>query len=603
MCGINGFTFEDQRLIDQMNQRTAHRGPDDTGTFVADGVSLGHNRLSIIDLSPRGHQPMESADKRFVIVFNGEIYNYKDVRKELESQGGGFRSETDTEAILEGYARWGKEVLQKLNGIFALAIYDRRERELFLARDRMGVKPLYYWTGGQQLVFSSEIKAILTHDVPRRVDTDALGIYLRIGYVPAPRTMFEGIKKFPAASCATVRGDEMRIERYWAIPDEPMLSDRAEATERLRLLAEESIRSQLVSDRPVGVFLSGGLDSSAVLGVVREAMPGMVKTFSVGFKANLEEEKYNADFELARQTAKSWGTDHHELVISGKDVADALDDVVWHLDEPVANLTSAAIMLLSRESKKSVAVVLGGDGGDELFGGYPRHALSAFVSRLGFFRSFTRSRALSSRPGAERYLAFHAAREEAVSGVTSPLLHDRRPLEEYARSIEPSDHRDPEAGFMRMDWSSWLPDESLLRTDKMSMAAGLEARVPILDHRMVELSARIPTSWKIRRAILAPWGGAEGKVIWKEAMSRYLPAHILNEPKRGWFSPTSKWLRAELKPVGDEIFFGGNLSKEYFDQKELADLWNEHCSVRANHSVILSRVLMFELWHDQFMNA
>src|SRR3989338_2311674 len=343
MCGINGFNFEDESLVRKMNERTRHRGPDGVGYFVGQGVSLGHNRLAIIDLSPRGAQPMWNAEKTVAIIFNGEIYNFRELRSEIADKFA-WTSETDTEVVLHGYEKWGKDVVKKLNGMFTFAIFDARDNSLFLARDPAGIKPFYYFHDGKRFIFSSEIKALFAHDIPREVDLEASNLFMRLMYVPAPRTGFKNILKLLPGHTITVQGGEVRVELFWSISDFSNLGSYGEAREQVLYLAKDAVRCQLVSDRPVGVFLSGGIDSTAVLGMIREVAPEITKTYSVGFKVGAEQEKFNADFELARKTAGYYGTDHHELVVSARLMRDNLEQIAYHMDEPNANATAGAIM-------------------------------------------------------------------------------------------------------------------------------------------------------------------------------------------------------------------------------------------------------------------
>lgn len=618
MCGINGFTWNDQRLIERMDRATGHRGPDQTRFWVGESISLGHNRLSIIDLSENANQPMWDAAGECAIVFNGEIYNFQELRRTLEGTYA-FRSQSDTEVILNAYKEYGRECVKYLNGIFAFAIWDRRDGSLFLARDRMGVKPLYYFFDGSRFIFSSEIKAILAHDVPRAVDRTAFDLFFHVLYTPEPHTMFAHIRKLPAACTLTVRDRKLDLKKYWEIDDMTDLPSRLDATRRLHELFRDAVRRQLVSDRPVGIFLSGGMDSTAVLGAVVEASAERTKTFSVGFETPVQVEKFNADFLLARETAAYFGTDHHELLLSGRDMAEHLDAIVWHMDEPNSNPTAGAIFLLSRLAKQDVAVVLGGDGGDELFGGYPRYhssaLISAFQRQLGFVRGSVewalrvsgRQRLLALAhlpPDERRILAFLALKptllQEALhpdfysSGATAAHFH-----ETYFSTLwdDPSDF---EKRFMHVDRQSWLVDESLMRTDKMTMAWGLEERVPLLDHRIVELAARIPTSWKISRLLQRP-SHFQGKRILRDAVSVYLPPHIRNQRKRGWFTPMSKWLRTELKERASDVLSPSHLNSDFFDVQGVQRIWKEHLDGTRYNFPILWAIIAWQLWYDRFI--
>ena len=623
MCSINGFTWVDEGLVRRMNKVTAHRGPDGTGAFVADGISLGHNRLAIIDLSPTGAQPMRTPDGRLSIVFNGEIYNFKELRSELEKEYS-FRSSSDTEVILHAYAKYGPECVKKFNGIFAFAIWDARTNEVFLARDHAGVKPLYYFfdpspRGGQsaRLIFSSEIKAILEHDVVREVDTDAFNLYMRMLYVPEPYTMFKGVRKLPPAHYASFKNGTLSVVNYWKISDFDDVSSKDEAQERIRTLFKDSVRRQLISDRPVGVFLSGGLDSSAVLGAVAENASGTVKTYSVGFDVDVQREKFNADFMLAKQTAQHYGSDHHTLMISGKDIGGQLSRIAWHLDEPNANPTAGAIFLLSRLAKRDVAVVLGGDGADELFGGYRRYALSRVIRRFGKLPGTVRQSILyllkqanrtevmekfSKNDPTDLFLSFLAQKEANVSAlIRKDIPQNLSPKAHFARYFTSADFSgDFEKQFMNTDRQSWLTDESLLRSDKMTSGQGLEERVPILDHRLIELSCKIPTKWKITHSGLRS-DSFKGKDIWRDAIAEYLPKHLLGEPKRGWFTPMAKWVRTELKEQVGEILSPANLCSEFFNTKEVQEMWRAHLESRKYNLNLIWAVVMWQLWYDTFI--
>lgn len=614
MCSINGFNFKDEALIKKMNAITAHRGPDGTGVFLDGAVSLGHNRLSILDLSDAAAQPMKSADDRFVIVFNGEIYNYRELKNELKNSYP-FRTMSDTEVILAAYAKWGKECVKKFNGIFAFAIWDTAMRELFLARDHAGVKPLYYFydpsagSGQARFIFSSEIKAILAHDISRKVSREAVNFYFHLYYVPEPLTMFSGIMKLPAASCATLKDGKLAIEKYWEVSDFSDLPSREEAKHEIRRLFDDSVTHQLVSDRPVGVFLSGGMDSTAVLGSV-VAAAGKAETFSVGFDVDVERKKFNADAMLAKQTAAYYGTTHHELIIGARDVGDNFEHIARHLDEPNFNPTAGAIYLLSKMAKEHVAVVLGGDGGDELFGGYPRYwysrAITAF-QRLPFHRALAGffgkryAQKLRLPPDASRVVAFLSEKEENVARVLVKELNDptsivRHFAERYFVSAEP---RDFEKRFMNIDRQSWLVDESLMRTDKMTMSYGLECRVPILDYRLATLAANIPTQWKF--SLFGQTGGRfQGKHIWREAIADYLPPHVLHEQKRGWFTPMAKWMRGELKDKVRSIL--AELPKEYFDRDEALRMFDAHVASERYNLNMLWALVMWGLWYKQFIS-
>lgn len=615
MCGINGFTFADPKTILAMNQATCHRGPDATAVWEGQGITFGHNRLAIIDLSPRGAQPMWDADQEIVIVFNGEIYNFKELRADLEKKYT-FQSASDTEVILYAYKEYGRECVKKLNGIFGFAIWDTRTQELFLVRDRMGVNPLYYTVTDQGLIFSSEIKAILEHKVKREVDLQAFNLYFSLLYTPEPLTMFKGIWKLPAASYLVWKKGKYTVTKYWEVTDFSNQSNQRKTTEEIKKLFDDSIEHQLIADRAVGIFLSGGIDSTAVLGAVVKKHPGKIKTFSVGFKDSLDPAKFNADFSLAEQTAKFYNTDHHKLMIGAADIRDNLPNIVWHLDEPNSNPTAGAMFLLAQMAKKDVAVVLGGDGGDELFGGYPRYYYSRLISVFKHLPKILQKIIITISPenvaskltiksGPEQVLTFLAQSKKTVQTVLNKNIFKEFAAKEYLESNftqDVPDSNDFEKKFMNIDRQSWLVDESLLRTNKMCLAFGLEARVPILDYRLVELSAKIPTVWKFSLFKNRP-SQFQGKDIWREAIQDYLPKHVLNQQKRGWFTPMAKWLRqSELRDYVTDILAPGRLKAQYFDVPAVQTMWLNHLESKEYNLSMIWAIVMWQLWYETFID-
>lgn len=602
MCGINGFNWPDRELVQKMNNRLKHRGPDGEGFYIDDNISLGHRRLAILDLSDKAKQPMVSHNGRFTVVFNGEIYNFAEIKKELESQGHQFISTSDTEVLINGWQEWGPDYLPKLNGIFVFAVWDKEEKKLFLVRDRLGVKPLYYYFKNDQLIFSSEIKAILEHAIERKVNIEALNHYFRLMYVPAPLTMFANIFKLEPASYLIYQNGQVEIKRYWQINlgEIKNLGNKKETVDKIRELMASSVQYQKISDRPVGIFLSGGIDSTSVLGNFRKYTNGLIKTFSVGFDISDPYEKINKDFELAKETAKHYQTEHHELLVSGQDYLNNLEKVAEHLDEPVANTAQVATYLLAEQAKREVAVVLGGDGGDELFGGYERYALSRIMSQYQkFVPSFIRSKLpakLNLKPGIERYRQFMFRKEKAVGRVLNQSVNNNKITSGFFNNKFFNEiNHDFEKQFMLTDIGSWLVDESLMRTDKTTMAHGLEYRVPILDHRLAELAMRIPTAWKIKIK--------EGKIIFKKAMKEFLPAHVIESAKKKvWLPPASEWLRTDLREFARNVFSRGYADTgEFINLDEVNKMFDEHCQKKAYHLDLLWAVLMFQLWYHQYL--
>jgi asparagine synthase (glutamine-hydrolysing) len=613
MCGINGFTFSDPDRLRRMHAATRHRGPDDEGFFEAEGISLAHNRLSIIDLSPGGHQPMTSPDGRFTIVFNGEIYNYRDLKTELEAMGERFRSSSDTEVLLAAFSRWGEESFKKLNGIFAFAIWDRNEKCLTVARDHLGVKPLYYHWDGSRFIFSSELKALLAHGISRDLDRDAVGLYFRLLYVPGPRTMFSSVKKLPPGHAATVRDGKMEIRQYWQLREGAYVTRYADAVDALRDGVERAVKRQLVSDRPLGVFLSGGIDSTAVLGVMRQQTSGPIKTFTVGYETDIQSERYNADADLAARTAAAFGCEHHPFLLSASEAAEHLEDIAWHMDEPVANHIQSSTYLLARLAKPHITVALGGDGGDELFGGYPRYWLSTQIDRVRrlpfatnrIIASFLMGTLLGrpqdvekflSRPGAERQLAFVAQKEESLRRFVKPDALQGDALAQIFDPFFAKPWSDATNHLMAADIATWIPDESLVRTDKLTMASALEERVPLLDRELVELAFRIPSAWKLGSK-------KQGKRVFIDAMRPYLPEHILREEKRAWLSPMAKWIRGPLLPLIREILSPSYhpSTEAFLDFDGIRTMLEDHVSHRRYALNEIWAVVTFQLWARKFL--
>lgn len=570
MCAINGFNFNNKDLILKMNAITKHRGPDGTSIFCDEDVSLGHNRLSIIDLSKRAAQPMTSYDGSQVIVFNGEIYNFKELKKDLDYP---FCSESDTEVILAAYKKWGGDCVKKFNGIFAFAIWDKQKQEIFIARDHIGVKPFYYYFNNGRFIFSSEIKAILEHDIPRVVNKKALNHYLRVLYTPEPLTMLENIYKLPPASCAILSGGHLKITKYWEIKNDYLGLSKSEIIEQVRQKIFSSVKSQLISDRPLGLYLSGGIDSSVILHNMAQ-MRGNIDTFSVGFSIPFdkrEEEKFNKDFYLARETAKCYGTNHNEILLNPQDIWAIFEKAVWHMDEPISNPTAISMMYLAGFAKQKADVVLSGDGGDELFGGYDRYRLD----RLARFYM----------PPIKRFVRFMFQKNEILDKVMKNF--DRKISEQFFKKKYFNDKQI----LMNVDRQSWLVDFSLMLADKMSMSRALEARVPFLDKDLTEFASKIPLKYKVNFF--------KTKIIIRDAYKGKIPEFLFNQPKRGWFSPGAKWLRyPEFNTMAREVLSENYCqeTKPIFKWKELAEVFEKHCRKEEYNLTILWAILTFQVW-------
>jgi len=516
------------------------------------------------------------------------------------------------------YEDYGIKCLDFFNGIFGLALWDENKKELYLARDRAGVKPLYYYFDGKNFIFSSEIKAILNHNIPRQVEERALVMYFKLFYVPAPLTLFKNILKLKPAHFIIYKNNKLRVERYWDIEDSDIKYSKEEAIDGIKTLMRDSVKRQLISDRPVGIFLSGGIDSTAVLGNASEFSPG-IKTYSIGFSDKMGDEKFdnkfNRDFYLARSTSKLYNTDHHELTVSGEDIRLNFEKTVWHMDEPNPNPTHVPTFLLAKEAKRDVAVVLGGDGGDEIFGGYPRYYYSALLDRYQvlpeflrknilpvFFEKFLKKKNAAYKFNVpktiDRYLLFMSEHDDTLREMLNTRVLGETNTDLLFKEYFPQNKfKDFSNYLMYLDLTMWLADESLMRTDKMTMAHGLEERVPILDHRLIEFAFRIPTKFKIRGA------GNNNKWIFRQAMSQYLPRDIMNKDKRGWFSPGSLWLRRELKDFAYEVLSPSYCAdtQEYFDFIGIAGMLDDHMSAKRYNLFSIWSLLTFQVWYRKFI--
>jgi len=613
MCGINGFNFSDEKLIQQMNSKLKHRGPDDDGFFVDNNFSLGHRRLSIIDLSSNGHQPMWDDKKNYAIVYNGELYNFQEIKKELESQGFKFYSNTDTEVILKSYIKYGEKCLDKFNGIFSFAIWDKKNKRLFAARDYFGVKPFFYYYLNNNFIFSSEIKSILEHNVNRDIDYDSLNLYFRSLYIAGPKTIFKNIKKLLPGHYLILENNKLQIKQYYILPENKHSYSFNEAKELVRGSFDKAVRRQLISDRPVGIFLSGGVDSTAILGSMSKNVNHQIKTFTVKFDVDIEADKFNMDSVLAKKNSEYYDTKHYELLVKPQDVVDNLEDVIYQMDSLVSNPTQVATYLLSKMAKQEVDVVLGGDGGDEIFGGYQRYYYYNLVDKFQNIPKILRknffSKQLFSLSGKDEwydklnvedsfdlFCKFKLQSEKMVTKLLKPGFNN---LENSKNIIKKSYFTKPfhsmTEELMRVDFKTWLVDESLIRTDNLTMAFGLEERVPILDKELVELAFNLSNKYKINT-------NKQGKYIFKEAVKDYLPDYLYNKNKTGWFSPAAKWLRTGLKDMAYEI-----LSESYnkdtngvLDFKAIRRILDRHISKEEYALNTIWSLITFQIWYKMF---
>ncbi len=626
MCGIYGMLHlggasAAAEALRPMARRTVHRGPDDEGSYADGPLAFGMRRLSIIDVAG-GHQPLSNEDGTLSLVANGEIYNYQALRSELAAQGHRFRTASDCETIVHLYEQYGESFVERLNGMFAFALWDARRQRLLLGRDRLGIKPLYLWNDGRRLVFASEAKAILAlPGIDAELDTAALSSYLELGYVPAPQSIFRGIRKLAPATVLSAERGRVDERRYWSVPAKVDRGpNEAEWVARVRARLEESVRMQMVSDVPIGAFLSGGVDSSAVVAFMAAASDRPVKTYAIGFGGGEAEDYYN-ELPYARKVAQRFGTEHHEIVVR-PDVAALLPQLLWQMDEPIADTAFITTYLVSQFARRDVTVILSGVGGDELFGGYRRYLGShyqAYFDRLpsGLRRAAS---ALGERLPGDRHSPLLNALRLAKGFLSTAGL----PFEERYRSyveVFPDDAatallRQPRKGvhdalaeafaaassddelnqMLAVDAQTQLPDDLLLLTDKMSMAVSLECRVPLLDHELVELAAGMPQEVKMR--------GGRLKHALKAALQDVLPVDILERKKRGFGTPMGAWLKGELAPLLREILSTASIeARGLFRPPEVAALIEAHAANRLDGTDRLLTLLNLEIWARMYLDG
>jgi asparagine synthase (glutamine-hydrolysing) len=604
-----------------MGDAIRHRGPDDTDTFVENEVGLCHRRLSIIDLSETGRQPMESASGRFVMVYNGEIYNFPVLREELEADGVRFRGTSDSEVVLALYEREGEACLSRLNGMFALAIWDRHDRSLFLARDRLGKKPLYYYNAGGRFVFASEIKAILCDPaVDRNVRDDAVADYFAYQYVPDPKSIFENIHKLPPGHWMRVRGSDVKISQYWTLDFTRAAreSNSEQIQHQLLELVEDSVACRMISDVPLGAFLSGGVDSSAVVAMMARNSSKPVTTCAIGFDSQEFDEVH-----FARKVATQFSTDHHEFTVR-ENVADNLLDIAAFFDEPFSDPSFVPSYFVSQLARRQVTVALAGDGGDENFAGYGKYQIDRTENRLrsmvpgvvrrsilpGLSRAMRGSAIDVFRRGGSLMQSLSVEPDRGFFMTNSffrPGLWGEGLSERFARQIrdyDPADitrqlYREAPADdhlsrLLYTDIKSYLPGDILVKVDRMSMANSLETRAPLLDYRVVEYAASIPSGLKLV--------GNNGKHIFKKSLEGLLTDETLYRKKMGFSVPLADWLRSEIKEVAEQYLFlsDGGL-QHYFNRSTIQSIWSNHQSGSHDFSQELWSMLVFELWWQRYV--
>ena len=623
MCGIAGrFNYDARRSVDHgrlvaMTDAVAHRGPDAAGYYEGPGIGLGHRRLSIIDLAT-GDQPLGNEDGSVQVVFNGEIYNFAEVRAQLAALGHTFRTHSDTEVIVHGYEQWGASVVDRFRGMFAFAVWDEKARRLLLARDRLGVKPLFYCElPGRGLLFGSEIKSLLQDpDVSREWRPEAIDAYLTLLYVPAPDTAYRDIRKLPPGHVLIAENGRCQVSRYWDL-EFTGAGDVSEETylEQLDLLLRESVKLRLISDVPLGAFLSGGIDSSTVVAYMKEVSDTPPVTIAVGFDhAAFDEVRY------AETVARHLGCEFHALVADPR-VDDLLPKLAWHFDEPFADSSAVPTYYVSKAARELVTVALSGDGGDELWAGYARHRVERWEQRAR--ASFRSARHLAGWIGQALPLSVKGARslrhlaldpDQAYAakhayGMFEPEAKRRLYTGDFARSIR---HADPFTSFrdayrdcascdpmdraLYVDARTYMIDDVLTKVDRMSMAVSLEAREPLLDHKLLEFAARVPMSLKLK--------DGRTKYLLRRILERRVPRSITERGKRGFAAPIAEWLRGPLAAMTSDLLLDGRLGdRGIFDGREVARIWNQHRTRHEDHAHRLWQLVMLELWFRQFIDG
>ncbi len=626
MCGICGFVggsdTETKRAgtIRAMTDRLRHRGPDDEGFHLEGPTALGVRRLSIIDLVT-GQQPVKNEDGTIWLIFNGEIYNFVTLRSELRDRGHSFRSSGDTEVLVHAYEEYGLEFLKKLNGMFAIALWDKRRARLLLARDRIGIKPLYYWHGNGQIVFGSEMKALLAHPaVPRRVNPFALDEFMTLEYVSGPHTILQGISKLQPGHYLEYQDGRISIEPYWKLEPVEVPADEEDCKARLAELIEDAVKLRLVSDVPLGAFLSGGIDSSTVLYFMTKLVSEPVRAFSIGFG----DSSYN-ELPDARRVAAQLGARHHESILR-PDIGPLVERLVGHLDEPFGDVSIVPTYLVSDLASRHVKVVLSGDGGDEIFAGYETYVaqhLARLYDRLpaSIRKSLLPTLMEKVPPQPAKKGILNKAKRFVEGGIYPAGLHHARWMlhmperakddlyrREFRAAIEgrratesleaffkaAADH-EPLAQQQYVDIHSYLVDDILTKVDRMSMAASIEARVPLLDHRVVEFAWSLPPHMKLRLG--------ESKVILRRMMQGHLPGHVLEKPKDGFSIPVKHWLRTSLRPMMEDLLSEASLNRRGYFQPQVVREWmDEHLEGRVNHAHRLWGMMVFEMWAREVLD-
>lgn len=661
MCGIAGFSqftnqIGDQETLKAMGQAIFHRGPDAGAEYLDENMGLSHRRLAIIDLSDAGIQPMHSHDNKIVIAFNGEIYNFLELRAELKAKGYPFKTHTDTEVILALYQYHGVELLQKINGMFAFALWDKEKQQLFIARDRIGKKPLYYCNHNDEIVFASELKALLTiKDIPKKIRIDSVYDFFAYQYIPDPKTIYQNIHKLEPGHYLTVTKDGINKKQYWDISFAKTSSaSEPELKTQLQSLLRDCTKHRMISDVPLGAFLSGGVDSSGVVALMAKISAEMpvkenaednveesvektaednakestkpITTCSIGF----DEEKFD-ETKYAQIVADQYKTNHHELIVQ-ENVEDNLEHIVSFFDEPFADPSLVPTYFVSQLAREKVTVAIAGDGGDEVFAGYEKYSIDHIENKLrakiptwirkNIFPGLSKLSAtvaaqlninlcqrassllysLSVEPAMGFYISNSFINDETwqnlITKETKTKLGDYHPSKQTTDFYNKCDGKDHLSRILYTDMKTYLPGDILVKVDRMSMANSLEVRAPILDHKLVEFACTIPSNLKFN----IKDGKVEKKYLLKEAFKDYLPDDILYRKKMGFSVPLASWLRNELKEITEERLLNREQGlKQFFKEEQIAKLWFEHKTEQKDHATVLWSMLMFQMWWDRYM--
>jgi len=620
MCGITGFNWEDKDLIKRMSSIISHRGPDGEGHYTNKSISLGHRRLSIIDLSQNGKQPMCNEDETIHITFNGEIYNFLELRRILENKGHRFHSNTDTEVLVHGYEEWGESIVEKLNGMFAFAIWDGNTKKLFLARDRLGIKPLYYYWKNKKLIFSSEIKSILlAPGIERKIDNNAAYNYLNLRYIPGENTMFTDIKKLLPGHTLTLQKKSISIKQFWNIPL-PKQEYDTKAAKKVKLQFKESVRKRLIADVPVGVYLSGGIDSASIVAATSYLKKEPVKTFSVGFDYDSKVDELHK----ARFIAQHFQTDHKEIIVN-ESIKNLLPKILWHLDMPHGDPVIIPMFKLSEEAKKKVTVVLSGEGADEVFGGYVQYKTFLQAKKVRYLPKTITTHIAKKMPikmldnffdypssigekGKEKLLDFisHLRDEDVAYQDLISILSDKDRkrllkskqkereqlhLRRFTRQRKPLLNR-----MLYYDTKTWLPNYVLFVNDRMTMANSIEGRVPFLDHTFVEYGNTLHPKLKIN--------GSTNKFVFRQAMRKILPKQVSSTKKHAFFMPLDKWYKEELKDLAEQLFTPSKVRERgFFEYNHLKKIWENYNRSKLLYGKQLFTTINFELWCRMFIDS